>query len=234
MKIAVVTGASSGIGEAIAYKLIEMGYFVYGIARDFTKTPINESNMFEYFLCDLSEEESLKVLLEKLRSLKYVHLLVNCAGFGVFRPHEELSYETIENMVAVNLTAPLHISNVLLKSLKHSGGTIINITSIEALRSSKFSALYSATKSGLRAFGNALFEEVRKDGVKVITINPDMTQTRFYDELHFDVHEDDQKKLKTEDFTDVIEDILTYRNGLAVSEITLRPQKFGISKKKTD
>ena len=108
---------------------------------------------------------------------------------------------------------------------------IINITSIEATKSSKFSALYSASKSGLRAFSLALFEEVRKSGVNVVSINPDMTDTHFFDELNFTTHDSLDKHLLAEDIAEIIENLLNHRVGVAINEITVRAQRFGITKK---
>ncbi len=231
-KTAIVTGASSGIGRAIAERLLQMGYRVSGISRIMTQTPIDHP-AFTPLNCDLGNAKEINTLCSQLKQNNTVTLLVNAAGFGRFEPHEELSPETIETMVAVNLTAPMLLSNQLLRTLKANRGIIINITSIEALRSSKFSALYSATKSGLRAFGQALFEEVRINDVNVVTINPDMTDTAFFDELRFGVHESEDAKLLAEDIAYAVEQILNSRSGMAITEMTIRPQRFGISKKKS-
>jgi len=227
---AIVTGASSGIGRAIAGRLLQIGYRVIGISRSITESPIDHPS-FVPLNCDLSSIKQVNVIGADLAKDKEISLLVNAAGFGRFEPHEELSPSTIEQMVNVNLTAPILLSNLLLRTLKTNQGSIINITSIEALRSSRFSALYSATKSGLRAFGQALFEEVRKSGVNVVTINPDMTDTAFFDELRFGVHENEDARLLAEDMADTVEQILQMRPGVAITEITIRPQQFGISKK---
>jgi short-subunit dehydrogenase len=229
-KVAVVTGASSGIGRAIAKRLLTLDYEVIGISRSIAKAPIHHHN-FMPLACDLSLTKEISTLYADLGKNKNIALLVNAAGFGRFEPHEELSASTIEQMVNVNLTAPILLSNLLLRALKANQGTIINITSIEALRANRFSALYSATKAGLRAFGQSLFEEVRKNNVNVVTINPDMTDTAFFDALRFGVHEHDNTKLLAEDLADSVEQILTARPGTAITEITIRPQRFGISKK---
>lgn len=229
-KVAIVTGASSGIGKAICERLLELHYNVIGISRTILEVPI-EHEAFTPLACDLGSNAEIEKNCQGLREKKDVLLLVNAAGFGRFEPHEELDPQTITQMVNVNLTAPILLSNMLLRTLKANQGTIINITSIEALRSSKFSALYSATKSGLRAFGLALFEEVRKSGVKVVTINPDMTDTAFFDTLRFGIHDAHDTSLLAEDLADAVEQILKARPGMATTEITLRPQRFGISKK---
>lgn len=229
MATAIVTGTSSGIGEAIAIMLLEEGYRVIGISR--RKGNIDHA-AFEHLPCDLSSESSIEALSPLLLDTKEVVLLVNAAGFGRFEPHEELSPKTITEMIALNLTAPLLLANLLLRSLKTTQGTIINITSIEATRSSKFSALYSATKAGLRAFGHSLFEEVRSSGVGVVTINPDMTDTPFFDPLRFGVGENGDTKLLASDIAQAVHNLLAMREGLSITELTIRPQRFGITKKR--
>ena len=158
---AIVTGASSGIGKAIS-EYLSKEYKVYKISR---RDGIDITNINS---------------LEKLEFLKdkNIKILVNCAGIGIFKPHEEIKTKDIQTLIDTNLTAPIVLTKLLLRTLKKNKGYIFNITSIEALRHSKFSALYTATKAGLRSFSMSLFEEVRKD-VKVISINPDITKTNF-------------------------------------------------------
>ena len=227
MLVAIVTGSSSGIGQAITKKLLEMGYKVYGIARKEQETIDN----FFPIECDITEVLSLERKIKNIIKTNDVHLLINSAGIGKFEPHEEISLSTIKQIIDTNLTAPILLSSLLLRSLKKSKGTIINITSIEALKASKFSAAYSASKAGLHHFGSTLYEEVRKAGVNIISIHPDMTQTPFFDDLHFGPKEDETMHLKPEDIAQSVEDILTMREGVSITEVTIRPQYFGIKKK---
>ena len=229
MKKAVVTGASSGIGKAITQRLLNLGYKVLGVSRSITQEDFNSVN-FEALRADLSDEKETLKLCETLKK-EEITLLVNCAGFGRFAPHEELNATTITTMTFVNLTAPMLLTNAMLRTLKKNDGYLININSIEALRASKFAGVYSATKAGLKAFGDALFEETRKSGLSITNINPDMTQSAFYDELRFDVSKKEDEKLVAQDIADAVEHILTMRKGAVVSEYTIRSLKFGISKK---
>lgn len=229
MATAIVTGTSSGIGEAIARALLEQGYDVIGISR--TKGGI-EHSAFRHVSCDLSDPLCVESLKKTLPAFDDgLKLLVNAAGFGRFEPHEELSSKTITQMVSLNLTAPMLLANMLLRPLKRSRGIIINITSIEATRHSKFSALYTATKAGLHAFGHTLFEEVRSSGVGVVTINPDMTDTAFFDDLRFGVGEGEDTKLFAADIAEAVRHLLSLREGVSVTELTIRPRRFGITKK---
>ncbi len=228
--VAIVTGARSGIGKAITLRLLAMEYRVIGISRTITANDINHTN-FSPLQCDLSKSDEIAKKCERVTKNSEIKLLINAAGFGRFEPHEELNVLTIQRMTALNLTAPMILTNLLLRSLKKNEGTIINITSIEAVRSSKFSALYSATKAGLRAFGLSLFEELRKSGVNIVTLNPDMTDTDFFNALRFGVSDKEGTYLLSEDLADAVEQILTMRIGVSVTEMTIRPQHFGIRKK---
>jgi short-subunit dehydrogenase len=230
MKTAVVTGASSGIGKEITKRLLSLGFEVIGISRTIKDDDFGSEN-FKALKADLSDEKSTLLTCEKLKTLN-IYILINCAGFGRFEPHEELSPKTITTMTFLNLTAPLLLTNTLLRTLKQNGGYLININSIEALRASKFAALYSATKAGLKAFGDALFEETRKTKLSITNINPDMTQSGFYDELRFETSNKEDEKLLSSDIADAIVHILQMRKGAVVSEYTIRSLNFGISKKK--
>jgi len=230
MRKAVVTGASSGIGNAIAQRLLQLGYSVIGVSRNISPSSIQNEN-FHAIKTDLSSQKELQSLCDKLKKEK-IFLLIHSAGFGVFQPHEELSPQTIIDMTYVNLTAPMLLTNALLRELKEQNGYLININSIEALRSSKFSGVYSATKTGLKAFGDALFEETRKSGLSITNINPDMTESSFYDSLQFSTSQKEDEKLFASDIADAVEHILTMRKGAVVSEYTVRSLKFAIVKKK--
>lgn len=228
-KIAVVTGASSGIGKEICKRLLVLNYKVIGMSRGITDEDFANSN-FTALQANLSDEKSTLKVCESLKN-KSVNILVNCAGFGRFEPHEELSAKTITDMTFLNLTAPLLLTNSLLRTLKKNDGYLININSIEAIKASKFAGVYSATKAGLKAFSDSLFEETRKSGLSVANINPDMTQTSFYDELRFDTSDKEEEKLLASDIADALEHILTMRKGAVISDYTIRSLKFGISKK---
>ncbi|MCW8896041.1 SDR family NAD(P)-dependent oxidoreductase [Sulfurimonas sp.] len=230
MNKVIVTGASSGIGKEISLRLLKLGYEVIGVSREIKKEDFNHEN-FTPLQADLSDEASTLLTCKNL-SKESIYMLVNCAGFGRFEPHEELSTKVITDMIYLNLTAPMLLTNTLLRSLKDNDGYLININSIEAIKASKFAGVYSATKAGLKAFGDSLFEETRKSELSVTNINPDMTQSNFYDELRFDVSSKEDEKLLCSDIADAVEHILSMRKGAVVSEYTIRSLKFGISKKK--
>ncbi|ADG92191.1 short-chain dehydrogenase/reductase SDR [Arcobacter nitrofigilis DSM 7299] len=208
---AIVTGYSSGIGKAISDILENNAYEVIKL-----KSRLNNFDALEKEIKSLLKEND-------------INILVNCAGVGIFKPHEEISLAKIKELIDVNLTAPIILSNLLLRSLKKTKGHIINVASIEATRHSKFSALYTATKSGLRDFGLALFEELRRSDVKVTTINPDLTKTNFFDDFNFEPGDSKSSYLIAEDIAKSVLEIINY-NGV-ITDITIRPQKLEIKKK---
>lgn len=230
MKIAVVTGASSGMGKEICLRLLSLGFRVIGISRSVNKDSF-ESENFTPLQADLSDEVSTLLACNSLKN-EDIYMLINCAGFGKFEPHEELSTKIISDMTFLNLTAPMLLTNALLRPLKQSSGYLININSIEAVRASKFAGVYSATKAGLKAFTDSLFEETRKSGISITNINPDMTDSPFYKELRFETTQKEQEKLLTSDIADAVEHIISMRKGAVVSDYTIRSLNFGISKKK--
>jgi len=226
MKLAVVSGSSSGIGEAIATRLLDLNYRVLGLSR----TCSIEHKNYEHIFIDLSDEKASLEFCKKIQK-EEVFILINSAGFGKFEPHEELNAKTITQMTFLNLTIPMLLTNAMLRNLKKNNGYLININSIEALYPSKFSGVYSATKAGLKAFGESLFEETRKSGLSITNINPDMTESNFYNHLRFETSKKEDERLLCTDIADSVEHILTMRKGAVVSEYTIRSLNFGISKK---
>jgi short-subunit dehydrogenase len=222
-KTALITGASSGIGEACAIKLLSLGYQVYAIARDFSKSSISHSNFIPIEM-DLTKRKDFP-------KIENLHLLIHSAGVGYFAPHEELSNKEIEEMISLNLTAPLLLSRFYLRSLKQHHGYIFNINSISGVEPALFGAAYGASKAGLSHFGTSLFKEARKSGLKVINIHPDITKTAFFDNLHFRESDDALAYIAPEDIADIIEDVLNKREGTVITDITIQPQKFQIQKK---
>ena len=207
---AIITGYSSGIGKAICEQLEDK----YEIIK--LKSRLEDTKVLEKEIKDI-----LKI--------SDIDLLINCAGFGIFEPHEQLNINQIELLIAVNLTAPIILTNLLLRSLKKTNGYIINISSIEATKHSKFSALYTASKSGLRDFSLSLFEEVRKSEVKVCSINPDITKTSFFDELKFEPSSKQNTYLLASDIAKAVQYVLD-SNG-TVTDLIIRPTKFEIKRK---
>ncbi len=234
-KAALVTGASSGIGRAISMRLCEMGYVVYGIGRSFPEEEeLPES--FHPVICDLLDTAKLLETVVGLRRQwkregYRFSVLVNNAGTAYYGLHEQLSPEAISEMVRVNLEVPMVLTQQLQPLLRENRGSIFQIASVTALASNPHGAAYGATKAGLLSFSRSLFDEVRKHGVRVTTILPDLTDTGLYRHADFGTDPAMDAHLEPEDVADAVVFSLNAREGSCVPEILLRPQLHRICRK---
>lgn len=234
MKKAIVTGASSGIGMAIAAALVGAGHEVYGIGRSFRgDCEIFKNPLFHQRVCDLKRHADVEREIKNIREESGgIDILVNCAGVGYFGPHEQISPDRLHEMVAVNVEAPMIIAGLLLRDMKKNGGTIINISSVTAKKSNTYGCAYGATKAALTSFGESLFDEARKYGVRVVNIHPDMTESNFYRNADFAACDEDDMRLLPEEIAECVTDVLNMREGAVVTDITIKPQRHGIKREK--
>ena len=232
MKNSIVTGASSGIGRECALMLLQNGFRVFGISRDFLKCAIEHEN-FIPCCCDLTDMKALCTMAADIRkrTRRSLDLLLNCAGTGYFAPHEELEPHAIHNMVALNLEAPVLLSSLLLRDIKNNRGFIINIASITAQYPAPRGCAYGATKAGLLHFSRSLFEETRRSGVKVVCIMPDLTRTPFFDNLDFEPDDNAEAFIEPECIARAVREIITQRTGTVITELVIRPQRLILKKK---
>ena len=225
-----VTGASSGIGLAICHTLLKEGYEVYGIGRNFSSLP--DSSHFHPIILDLTDTQALTDTILSLKKEVTFSILVNNAGVGYYGPHEELSASSIAEMVQVNLTAPLLLTNLLLRDLKQEQGHIIAISSVTATKhNNTHGCAYGATKAGVSSFHKSLFEEVRKYGLRVTVIQPDMAKTNLYRNASFQECAAEDTHLTPEEIADAVLFALHARKGMNFSELTLQPQRNQIQRK---
>lgn len=225
MKTALVTGTSSGIGLAIAQRLLEHGWKVIGISRN--DTPITHDN-FTYSKIDLLKLSETEALIKKLAGEYSFDLLVNNAGVGFYGLHEELNSAKIHKMTVTNIEVPLLITNILMRQLKHNNGIIANISSVTAHKTNPHGAAYGATKAALSSFSASIFDEARKYGIRVITIEPDMTDTLLYRNADFTVSNDEGCYLTPEDVADAL--MYCIQSG-CITHIKLQPQYHRIRRK---
>ena len=234
---AIVTGASSGIGAAISARLCKMGYEVFGIGRSFGSSfaeqfpDVADNPLFHAVVCDLLDTEKMLKLVRGIAAEATVTLLVNNAGSAYYGLHEELSPKKIQEMVRTDLEVPMILSQQLLRGFKKNKGCIVNIASVTAQQSKPHGCAYGAVKAGLVSFSRSLFDEARKYGVRVATVSPDMTKTELYRNADFTVGEETESYLLPQDVAEAVAYIVGQREGVAVSEVTLRPQYHRIRRK---
>lgn len=229
-KSAIVTGASSGIGKEISRVLCELGYEVYGFGRNFGE---GGTIQFHPLQGDLLDTQWLCSQVREISRSSHIEVLVNAAGVGYYGLHEELSVKQIQTLVRTNLEVPLILTNRLLRVLKQNKGYIITISSVTAKQRNPHGCAYGATKAALSSFGNSLFDEARKYGVKVTTIHPDMTDTNLYRDADFTCSDQEGSFLLASEVAEAVRYVLTQREGMVVEDITLRPQLHRIARKKS-
>ncbi len=174
-KVVIVTGASSGIGLAIAERLVKKGCRVYGVAR----RPF-DGGSFRCLQADVNDLPAVEAIFERVRKEEgRIDAVVNNAGFGIAGATEYATAENIQRIFDTNLTSLVKISSVAVKYLKESKGRLINIGSVAGQLPIPFQSCYSATKAGVANFSRALDGEVRRFGVRVICVQPGDTKTGF-------------------------------------------------------
>lgn len=225
---AIVTGASSGIGREICKQLAEKGWKVYGIGREFTKVDKNITQL----VCDITDTNKLTEVVKQINNDHAVSLLVNNAGVGYYGLHEELNSTKISQMVRTNLEAPMVLTNILFRDIKKNHGYVINISSITAEKTNPHGCAYGATKAGITSFSKSLFEEARKYGVRVVNIEPDMTSSNLYRNADFAEDDDISAHIEPNEVANAVMWVLEQRDGLVVTDVTIRPQLHRIKKKK--
>jgi short-subunit dehydrogenase len=190
MNASLITGASSGIGEVFARRLAARGRNVLLVARSEEKliTLCNElgrSNSIraQYVALDLSLQESPARLFEEAekRGLS-IDLLVNNAGFGSFGDFSKADLARELNMIDLNVKALVELTYRFLQPMRErKQGAIINVASTAAFQGVPFMATYAATKAFVLSFSEALWEENRPFGIKVMALCPGVTETNFFE-----------------------------------------------------
>ncbi|TGK28231.1 SDR family oxidoreductase [Leptospira gomenensis] len=230
---AIVTGSSRGIGLAISEFLVSQGYKVIGISRTAPQSrSLTTSELYRHVHCDLSNTKKIESeVYNIINNEPPVKILVNNAGIGAFAPHEEIPVQDLERMLILNFVTPVLLTRLFLRDLKKNEGWIFQIHSVTALKESVRGAAYAGSKAGLRHFGLNLFEEIRKSGVKLISINPDVVDTEFYETLDFEKDPDPGSYLNVSDVLNAFEFAFSGKENSGFMEITVRPRYHKISKK---
>lgn len=182
--IALVTGASAGIGTVFAQRLASDGYDLVLVARDrerLEKLAAELPTEVEVLAADLTKGDELATVEARLRDeAKPVELLVNNAGFGTAGTFVELDVDTEEREIRLNVVALVRLSHAALRVMVPRGkGGVINVSSLASYQPGPYNATYAATKAFVSSFSHALHEEVKGKGVTVTVLCPGFTRTEF-------------------------------------------------------
>ncbi len=225
-KIAIVTGASSGLGAAISKALVEAGATVFGLARNMNALQEVKKNIGSKFISvslDITDEKAVKKwFAETFSEEKSPDILVNNAGTGSFGKIDDMPSEEWHKMVNTNLNGMYYITSetVRLMKPKKEGTHIINIGSILGVTTRAEGAAYSATKYAISGFSESLFKELREYNIKVTCLNPGSIDTNFFKTSGINSHEN---MLRPEDIASTLLHILQTPDNMLISEMTVRP-----------
>jgi NAD(P)-dependent dehydrogenase (short-subunit alcohol dehydrogenase family) len=225
-KTAIVTGASRGIGLAIARALItsDVNVMITGTKQQpLTEAVRGLGAMAMAQTADVRDYASV----ERAFSAAAAHfggidILINNAGVGVFTPVANMSVEQWHAVIDTNLTGVFYCCRAVLPHLKkRGGGWIVNISSLAGKNAFPEAAAYCASKSGLNAFSEALMQEVRHDGIRVAYVMPGSVNTNFGG--HQTAGAD--WKLSPDDVAEVVVDLLAHPARSLPSRVEIRPAR---------
>lgn len=188
---ALITGASSGIGEAYAEKLAEQGYDLILTGRREEKLNVISYRLrkkyninIELYIVELSNDREVELLADKIRKTSNLRVLINNAGFGSTSPFLNGSLKGPEKMVKVHILAPLKLIYAALPGMqKIDNSILINVSSLSSRTPLPTGAIYSATKSFIRIFSEALYLENINSNMMIQTLCPGFTRTDFHEKL---------------------------------------------------
>ncbi|GAB4197088.1 MAG: SDR family oxidoreductase [Roseiflexaceae bacterium] len=181
--IALITGASSGLGRAIAARLHQSGWQVFGTSRS-VEPGARAAEGFALLRMDVDRDESVAAAVQTLLESTggRLDLLVNCAGFGIAGAVEDTTIEEARRLFETNLFGVWRVCRAVLPAMRQRRtGTIINVGSLAGLISIPFQAAYSASKYAVEGLTEALSAEVRPFGIRVVLVEPGDFRTGFTD-----------------------------------------------------
>jgi NADP-dependent 3-hydroxy acid dehydrogenase YdfG len=240
--VALVTGASSGIGEATATRLAERGASVALAARRLERIEALGSRIAEAggtplpLEVDVSErEQAERAVAHTVAELGRLDILVNNAGVMLLGPMLEAPVEEWERMVEVNLLGLMYTAKAamphLLEAAEGERGVadMVNISSVAGRVARSGSGVYNATKFGVGAFSESLRQEVTRRHVRISLVEPGAVSTELSSHNRPEVQEqikkrfDEMERLEAEDIADAIDYVLSRPRHMAVNEILVRP-----------
>jgi 3-oxoacyl-[acyl-carrier protein] reductase len=225
-KVAIVTGASRGIGRAVALALAENGVTVVLAAR--TETALHDlqrqiesgGGRAVVAVTDITSEAQAKELVRgTIEQLGRLDILINNAGLGYHAPLVETTVEQWERLMAVNARGPFLLCREAIPHMKR-GSSIVNVASVVGIKGYVNQAAYTASKHALMGMTKVLAQEVQPAGIRVHSICPGGVDTDLIRELRPDL--DSSVLMKPEEIADIILFLLTRRGNAVIDDIHVR------------
>ena len=225
--IAVITGASTGIGEQISLKLSNNNFHVILISRSKdkllkVKEQIEDSgNQCQIIVADISKLDLISHIKDQIDFPENVEVLVNNAGVGFFNKIEDITIQDWEQQINTNLRGSFLMTKFFVPYMvANKSGKIIFINSVAGLSPYPFASAYVASKYGLTGLSSSLREELREHNIKVISIHPGAIDTPFWDDLKIDFNRDEM--LSPNELAEAVINAINAKNNVVCEEIILR------------
>lgn len=233
-QVALVTGASSGIGAAVALKLAEQGVHLGLVARDAERLEAAAARSRRHgvtartYLADLAHEEDLNSLKAALDDeFGRLDMLIHCAGIFESGPVENADADVLLRLFRVNTLAPYALTHLFLPAIRRRRGQIVFINSRASMHARPGMTQYAATKAALRVIADGLREEVNHDGVRVLTVFPGKIATPLQHRIQEAAGRrfDSTQLPQPEDVASVVLSALMMPVNAEITDIVVRPQQ---------
>ena len=225
-KIAIVTGASTGLGKSISLKLALEGYEIILASRNEEKLNevhdiiIEGGGQSQVIVTDVSNETDIENLYSKI-DIEKVDIVVNNAGFGIFNKIHKITSDEWDRQMDTNLRGSFLMSRYIAESMiNRKAGKLVFINSVAGINAYPYSSAYVASKFGLRGFTASLREELREHNIKVISVHPGAIDTPFWNNVNVDFPKDEM--LKSNDVAESIVHAILAPNNMVQEEIVIR------------
>ncbi|MCP4633196.1 MAG: SDR family NAD(P)-dependent oxidoreductase [candidate division Zixibacteria bacterium] len=222
-KYAIVTGAGKGIGKSIAIALMENDVNVFGISR--TKSDLESikekySKIFDFAVGDITDMIFLNSIKSKFQD---ADILINNAGFGIFKPFQEMETDEFRSVLETNLIGSFSVAKLAIPyMIKNNHGAIVNISSLAGQNTFERGSAYCASKFGLNALSDCMMLDLRKHNIKVITVSPGTVITDFSDKGGWN-KERIESYPTADDIAQIVIDSLKLDDRCLVSKYEIRP-----------
>ncbi|MFN3951625.1 MAG: SDR family oxidoreductase [Thermaurantimonas sp.] len=222
----ILTGHTKGIGRSLLSLLIQSGNFeVLGISRSSAGiASISELS------CDLSNPAEVKAILPHIESSNPGYLILN-AGANSIRPAESYSYLEVEKAYYLNLVSPALLIRACIPALVRNKGHLIVLGSFSALEVRRWNNYYGSAKAGLHHLVKNIFEQYRKQQVRVSLIVPDIVASDFYSGQDFQPDTSPEYSISPDEVARLIFNIIQEKSGYVPFEVVIRPQMFKLHRR---
>ena len=229
MKFALVTGASSGIGNSVSIELAKSGFNVALASRSISRleslsdeiSSLNIGVKSYPFMLDITKESDIDNLFKETSKIGFVDTVINNAGFGKFSKIQDTSTNDWDSQINTNLRGAFLISrSYVTPMIEKKEGTLLFLNSVAGKHGYPYSAAYVSSKYGMRGLADSLRNELREYGIRVMSVHPGAVGTEFWDEIDVDFPKDEM--MNSDDVAESVVHAILAPNNIVQEEVVIR------------